>query len=84
MKVSLLYVKEWLMPPIGQAVEVVKTIKHVEDGRRWVLPLKSNLNYISIYEIMERCALDWWTELKLSRGKEWFLFLPFSRAAAND
>lgn len=86
---SLVIAKEMVDAAHRAGVEVVKHQTHiVEDemsgAAKKVIPGNSD---VSIYEIMERCALDEADELELKNYVEskgmLFISTPFSRAAAN-
>jgi len=86
---SLQVAKEMVDAAHRAGVEVVKHQTHiVEDemsaAAKKVIPANAN---VSIYEIMERCALDETEELELKKYVESkgmiFISTPFSRAAAE-
>jgi N-acetylneuraminate synthase len=86
---SLEVAKEMVDAAHRAGVEVVKHQTHIVDDEmsgaaKKVIPGNSD---VSIYEIMERCALDEADELELKNYVESkgmiFISTPFSRAAAN-
>jgi N-acetylneuraminate synthase len=86
---SLAVAKEMVDAAHRAGVEVVKHQTHIVDDEmsgaaKKVVPGNSD---VSIYEIMERCALDEADELELKNYVETkgmiFISTPFSRAAAN-
>lgn len=86
---SLVVAKKMVDAAHRAGVEVVKHQTHIvademSGAAKKVIPGNSN---VSIYEIMERCALDGVDELELKNYVESkgmiFISTPFSRAAAN-
>ena len=86
---SLKVAKQMVDAAVSSGAEIIKHQTHIVEDEmspvaREVIPGNAN---ISIYEIMERCALSYEEELELknyveSRGMI-FLSTPFSRVAAN-
>ena len=81
--------KQMVDAAASSGVEIIKHQTHVVDDEmspiaKEVIPGNAN---VSIYEIMERCALSYDEELELKNYVESkgliFLSTPFSRAAAN-
>lgn len=86
---SLSVAKEMVDAAHNSGAEIIKHQTHVVEDEmssaaKQVIPGNTN---VSIYEVMERCALDEEDEIELKRYVEEkgmiFLSTPFSRAAAN-
>lgn len=87
---SLDVAKQMVVPAIGAGAEVIKHQTHIvedemSDHARKTIPGNAD---VSIYEIMERCALNEDDERRLmdyvqDKGAIFFISTPFSRAAAD-